>query len=1001
MKRTLVCLLVSLWVAHGATAAETTPATAGKKAGLDFFETKIRPVLVEHCYQCHSAGAAAKKKLKGELLLDTRVGIRKGGETGPAVVPDKVEESLLITALKYESIEMPPSGKLSDAIIADFVQWVNIGAPDPRTGEAAVRPVAEIDIEAGRRLWSFQPLKQARPPDVDDTSWGRTPIDRFIRAKQEQAGITPNGVTDPQTLIRRAYYDLTGLPPAPEEVEHFVTAAQEDLQVAYDALIVRLLSSGHYGERWARHWLDVVRFAESYGYAFDKDRPHAYQYRDFVIRALNADMPYDKFVYLQIAGDLLPEAQAETAAEVDTAVQTIAATGYLVFGPFTTQQTAKERERSRYEQLDDMVHTLGTSMLGLTLGCSRCHSHKYDPLPIDDYYQLASCFADVGFENTGINRKPEDYKEKKAKYDAVHDPLLASRTNFEKEHLNDRFDAWFQNRSELPPSPDVQAWHHIGPFTAEGFDQTFDKAFPPEEGIDLEKSYDDGKLKWKERPRWKDGRVHKTLEGKNAANYLFRVIESPVAQEVDLSLGSDDAVKLWLNGIEILAKKVKRGVAANQEKVQLGLQKGRNELLVKIAHVEEPAGFYSKAASERPPAEVAELLKSQREEWNDEQRKQVLDWYKTQDAVWLNLNVAIDAYRTQEPKPDLAMVYAAKVRGTTYQFGDDTYKVYHLRRGNPDNRASEATPGFLQVLIRAGHGEQHWLDARADEQGSPAKPARIALADWLTDVDHGAGHLLARVIVNRLWHHHFGRGIVATCNDFGTRGEPPTHPELLDWLAVELIRSGWRLKPLHRLIMTSSVYMQAGEATQDGPENDPGNLLWWRRPARRVEAEIIRDALLAVCGTLDRKMYGSSTLEQETPRRSIYLTVKRSQLIPLLQLFDAPDAMQGIGSRQESTVAPQALALLNSPMIRGLATKFAARVRAAKTPADGIPLAESVDRAYRIALSRSPSGEELAAMEAFIQSQKESRGKEEDTANLAFRDFCHLMLCMNEFVYVD
>ncbi len=989
----------------GAASAEDSPLEkSATKTELDFFESKIRPVLVKECYQCHSAEAAAKKKLKGGLFLDTRDGTRKGGETGPSVVPGNVEESLLIEALKYESIEMPPSGKLSEEVIADFVKWVRIGAPDPRTETTVAIQRNEIDIEAGRKLWSFQPLRRPDLPVVADEDWGHTPIDRFIRARQEAAGVTPNDVASALTLVRRTTFDLTGLPPTPEEVDQFLQAADSNHQAAYEALVDRLLASEHYGERWARHWLDLVRFAESYGYAFDRDRPHAYHYRDFVIRALNADMPYDEFVRLQIAGDLLPGAQAETKDDVEAAIQTNAATGYLVFGPFTTQQTMKERERSRYEQLDDMVHTLGTSMLGLTLGCSRCHSHKYDPLPMWDYYRLASCFADVGFSNTGIHNFPKRFKERKAKYDAVHGPLVTSRTSFEKEHLEGRFEAWHGTRADLPAPPQPQVWYHIGPFAAEGDNPTFEAAFsqqfPPEKGVDLAKRYQDGKLKWREKKRWNDGRVHRRLGGANVADYLFRVIESSVAQEVDLSLGNGDAIKLWLNGVEILAKNVRRRAAANQERVRLTLREGRNELLAKIVHAHEPAGFYFKTSSERPPQDVAELLDGEREKWNEEQKKRVLDWYKAQDEVWINLNAAVEAYETQEPKPDQTLVYAAKFQGTSYQFGDDTFKVYHLRRGNPDNKAEEASPGFLQVLIRAEPDGSRWLSNTAEAQETEDKPPRVALAEWLTDVDHGAGHLLARVIVNRLWHHHFGRGIVSTCNDFGTRGERPTHPELLEWLATELRENGWRLKPIHRLIVTSAVYMQATESTGGGTENDPGNLLWWRRPARRLEAESIRDALLSVCGVLDQRMYGAGSLDQKAGRRSVYLTVKRSQLIPLLQLFDAPDAMQGIGSRQESTVAPQALALLNSPRIRELATKFTTRIRG-DNPKTDAPLAQSIDRAYRIALSRPASAEEVAAMESFIQAQKESRAGEEDADELAFRDFCHLVLCMNEFIYVD
>lgn len=970
------------------------------RKGLDFFEAKIRPMLVTHCYECHSAGAAAKKKLKGGLFLDSREGTRQGGESGPAVVPGKPDESLLIGALRQDDFEMPPKGKLPDEIISHFVKWVELGAPDPRDGSAVVAS-SVIDIEAGREHWAFQPLRQPAPPEVGDASWVRTPLDQFVRMRQEAKGVIPNGTADARTLIRRAYFDVIGLPPKPEEVDRFVEEFSGDPDGSYVRLVDELLSSEHYGERWGRHWLDIVRFAESNGYAFDGDRPNAWHYRDFVIRALNADMPYDEFVRQQIAGDLLTDVNVQTTDEAHAAINTIAATGFLVAGPFTTQQTQKERERSRYEQLDDMVSTLGTSLLGLTLGCSRCHSHKYDPLPQFDYYRLASCFADVGFSDTGINTKPEEFRKAKEDYDAAHAPLVAARAKFEQEQLPGRLDQWLASNTadstSTPPALKLDTWHHVGPFASADFNKAFDHVFPPELDTDLAKSFEDGKLKWTDQPDWEDGRAHNDkLKGTNCANYLFRLIESDVPTALSLSLGSDDGIKLWVNGRQVLSKKVGRNVAAaGQDTVAIQLAAGRNELLMKIVNGGGATGFYFAATNAQPPTDIAAVLAVPVDKRNDQQKQKLSDWYKGFDLDWLRLNQIVARHETQNPKPELTNVFAARVRGTTYQFGEDTYKVYHLRRGNADNKESEATPGFLRVLMRADLEEEQWLGESAD--GAKPRAGRLGLSDWLTDVDQGAGHLMARVIVNRLWHHHFGKGIVATPSDFGTRGERPSHPELLDWLAAELIRGDWKLKPIHKLIMTSSVYMQAGEVTETGRQHDPENLLLWRRNSRRLEAEVIRDALLSASGTLDQTMFGKGTLDQRSTRRSVYFTVKRSQLIPFLKLFDAPDTMQGIAAREESTVAPQALALLNSPIIRDLATKFAANV----WPSAETPIEEAIDRAYRVALSRPVTDEELKTMIDFIQRQKESRGNDAKAEALAVRDFCHLVLCMNEFVYVD
>jgi len=1121
------------------------------RRGLDYFEAKIRPLLVKHCYECHSTGAASRKKLQAGLLLDSREGSRKGGESGPAVVPGKPDESLLISALKYDSIQMPPKGRLPEELVGHFVKWVEMGAPDPRDGIPVIASPS-IDIESGRQHWAFQPLSEPAPPAVRDTDWIRTPVDQFVRVRQEAAGITPAALAAPRTLIRRASFDLIGLPPQPEDVERFVEEFQSEPTAAYTRLIDRLLDSPHYGERWARHWLDITRFAESNGYAFDGDRPNAWHYRDFVIRALNSNLPYDEFVRLQIAGDLLTDINVQTTDQARAAVNSVAATGFLVAGPYTTQQTQKERERSRYEQLDDIVSTLGTSLLGLTVGCSRCHSHKFDPLPQFDYYRLASTFADVGFSDTGINMQPETYQAARQEYDGIHTPLTAARSKYEQEALPPRFEEWLasqpgdstveldsltlnpwhhvgpfpaesfakafeqpsdpetsvdlsatylnetlrwtvqpdwkdrtihntlsgnnsanylfrviestqeqtvslslgrddaiklwvngeqvlsklvsggvaagqdtvlitlrEGRNELlmkivnggGPSgfyfavspagtmklPELGAWHHTGPFSARDFNVAFDQVFPPELHTDLSQTFQDGKLRWTAQADWKDGTAHNDrLTGTNCANYLFRVIEADAAQVVALSLGSDDGIKLWVNGRQVLSRKVGRNVAAaGQENVTVQLIEGRNELLMKIVNGGGATGFYFSARPSQTPEAITKLTALEAGKRNAGQKKTLSDWHRGFDGEWLRLNQAVLRHETQKPVPDLTQVFAARVRGTTYQFGEDSYRVYHLRRGNTENKEDQATPGFLQVLMRTDQQEQQWLADPADAQ--KPRPGRIGLADWLTDVNHGAGHLLARVIVNRLWYLHFGRGIVATPSDFGTRGERPSHPELLDWLAGELIRGHWKLKPIHRLIMTSTVYMQGGTVTDSGRRLDPENLLLWRRSSRRLEAELIRDSLLSVSGTLDQTLLGKGTLNERSNRRSIYFTVKRSRLIPLLKLFDAPDAMQGIATREQSTVAPQALALLNSPVIRELATKIAARVR----PQPDIPLDQAIERGYQIVLSRPATSDERQAMGTFIQQQKQSRGGDATAESLAVRDFCHLLLCLNEFVYVD
>jgi hypothetical protein len=721
---------------------EPEPAADRPKASdpqqLAFFESKIRPVLVQHCYECHSADAEKAKKLRGGLLLDTRDGLRRGGSSGPALVPGNARQSLLIQALRHEEIQMPPKRKLPDAVIEDFVQWVDKGAADPRTGPAAAVVKRADDGDAAKQHWAFRPLDTSKPPEVEDKAWVRTPIDQFILARLEEAKLKPTAAAAKEKLIRRAYFDLWGLPPAPADIDAFLKDASPD---AYSKVIDRLLENDHYGERQARHWLDVVRFAESGGYEFDKDRPNAFHYRDFVIKAFNEDMPYNQFVRWQIAGDLLQPGDFLATS----------ATGFLVAGPFPGQTTAKTNEITRYDHLDDMVSTMGSAMLGLSLGCARCHDHKFEPISQEAYYRLTACL--------------------------VHTDSAEAK---------------------------------LGP--------------------------------------------------------------------------------------------------------------------------------------EQVPAFVA-----------------------TEKAGGI-------AYANEGGQPPVVI-----------------NAVHFLLRGEPDKKKDVAKPGFIPALMHTPKQEKNWTLPPPELDLPPIHP-RVALGSWMTDVRQGAGSLLARVIVNRLWQHHMGRGLVATPNDFGRQGDPPTHPELLDWLADELVRGGWKLKPIHKLIMTSATYRQGSTAPAATLQADPQNRLWSRRPARRLEAEAIRDALLAVSGTLEPTMYGRGTLDQNVPRRSVYLTVKRSLPIPILQLFDAPEPIQSTGARQTTTVAPQALAMMNSPFVRAHAEKLAQR-HAPKT-ADLLP--RSIDDVYRAALGRRPTAAEKKTAQTFLAKQAAlGRG------NLALADYCQVVLCLHEFVYVD
>jgi hypothetical protein len=823
--------------------------------GLEIFKKHVQPILVKNCVRCHGG-----KKTEGELDLSEREGLVRGGGRGPAILPGNAKDSLLYKLVAHAREPHMPrsSGKLPDEVIAQISLWIDLGAPydKPLIAKNKVDDKAwtkKMVSEEDRQFWSFQPLKglvrdQGRgtrdketdnsplAPKPSSLEWCRTPIDRFILAKMEAASISPNPPASKERLIRRLYFDLIGLPPSPEEVRAFVNDPAPD---AYERLVDRLLDSKHFGERWARHWLDLARFAESHGFEHDYDRPSAYHYRDFVIQAFNQDLPYDTFVKWQLAGD-------EFAPQSNLA---LTATGFLAAGVHSTQITKNEVEKHRYDEMDDMLATIGTSMLGLTFGCARCHDHKFDPIPQADYYRMLSTFTTTVRSEIDLDLDPACYQKAKAEFDKEHAPYAAALKKYEAETL-------------------------------------------PNRKLALEKAWES-----------------------NSERFA------------------------WL-------------------------------------------AFDALKAKGLPLAALAQ-------------------WSKTSDPEWRKLYRRAWDHQQKAPKPKTAKALIASeglaaVRLHTQ--GDDFFpETYFLRRGDPNQKEGSARQGFLQVLMTAPDSEKHW--ERQPPKGWRTSYRRRAFAEWVTDTESGAGNLLARVIVNRLWQHHLGRGIVATPSDFGSRGEPPTHPELLDLLASELIRNGWRLKPIHKLIVTSSVYKQSSQWDESKARIDPDNHLFWRRLPHRLEAEVIRDALLSVSGTLDTRMFGPGTLDPANKRRSIYSTVKRSKLMPMMQLFDAPEALGGVAQRPTTTIAPQALLLMNNPNVRSYAKAFAQRIAddASTRPE------ETLRSAYLIALARAPSVEEVAEGVSFIKEQTDSyqsAGKA-NPLELALADFCQVLMCLNEFVYVE
>lgn len=1011
--------------------------------GVEFFEAKIRPVLVQQCYGCHSAEAAKQGKLRGHLFLDTRDASRKGGETGPAVVPNKPEESLLLSALKHESFEMPPKGKLPEAVIADFEKWIAIGAPDPREGTSAAPLGRLIDIAAGRDFWSFKPLTRIDPPRVaDDRHWGATPIDQFILAGQNEIGIHPNPIAEPRVLVRRAWFDLLGLPPTPEETASWTSrlsagAAPGTInRAAWDELLDHLLASPHYGERWARHWIDIARFAESHGYEQDYDRPTAYHYRDFLIKAFNDDLPYDTFVQWQLAGD-------ELAPDTPLAWM---ATGFLGGGAFPTQLTEKEFESARYDELDDMVATTGVAFLGLSLGCCRCHDHKYDPIPSRDYYELAASFTTAIRSEKEFDLQPDRNATRRKEFAAKQQELTDSLQRLESEQLPIAFREWLSKFD--PATQSLNAWEVLEGQTAASAGSKFQRqadgsylaqgAAPAQEVLTFTSQTNRQGIAALRLEALADPSLPNKGPGR-ASNGNFALGDIKVSW---IPAGGGDAIPIKLSSAKASHQQndSSLSVAASIDADPVSGwavdgQIGRDQAAVFIADQPIASGgpvtlvvtmtfnhpnkqhaigrfrlsvgtdpnAEPKVGNEGPDARVLDALAAlkAKPEPGTAEWKTGIDWFKTIRPEWQTARKALDDHIKAGPGVELTKIlvtteglphlpHHADGRGFPHFYPE----TYYLRRGDVEQKDGVAKQGFLQVLMRNDHRTDDWHVAPpAGEQRTSYR--RATLARWITDVDNGAGPLAARVIVNRLWQHHFGRGIVATPNDLGAAGERPTHPELLNWLASQLIDGGWKLKPLHKLIMSSTVYMQSTAYDEQRASIDRENTTYWRRVPRRLEAEPIRDSLLAVAGQLDLTMYGPGSLDENMKRRSVYFFIKRSQLIPTMMLFDWPEHLVSIGQRSSTTIAPQALMFMNSPLGRQAAHAFAGRLPT--EPSD------AVTAAYELAYGRQPAAAERQLALEFLDAQKrlhEATGKP-GPSRLALTDLCQTLLSMNEFVYIE
>jgi len=927
---------------------------------------QARRLLAKKCFVCHGPDRNSEDAKETDLRLD----LRNVALKYEAIVPGDAAASELMARITSQDpdSQMPPPGHgkpLSKDEVNVLSRWIQAGA------------VYESH-------WSFRELQETPVPERTDARPSGNPIDAFIRKRLRKNGLKPSQSADKRTLVRRVYADAIGMPPSPEEFKRYMNDPADD---AYEQLIDRVLENQHFGERWARHWLDVARFAESGGFELDGMRPNAYQFRDFVIKAFNDDLPYNQFVQWQIAGDEF---------EPDN-IEALKATGFLGCGVRNAVITKNQVEKERYDELDDILSTTMTAMLGLSVGCARCHDHKYDPITSNDYYRLLSTFTTTVRAEIVVTQPSSEVAEALEVFERDHQKLVARLGDYEKESRNS--ESYTNPVSEYLPLV-LSPWQSTGPVKTTGYIAGHNSVFPPER---TPGSKPDPDATWRPRPELDNGTSHRISQS-NSVFFFHRTITAESATPTVLSFGADDTVKAWLNGKLIADRIVAGAVMPDQALANVTLPEGEHHLLVKVVNGPGIGGFYFKVKQQGLPEEIQGIAKTPVAGRSPQQAEKLLKWSRRFDPQWQRLSAEIASHLTQKPDNPQKTVFVSTegrkgFRPGVYNVqGPEFYnRTYILNRGNPNSKRELATQSFLQILMQHEDKESHWIENPPPDSKSSYR--RKSLANWITDTKHGAGSLLARVIVNRLWQHHFGRGLVATINDFGTQGALPNHPQLLEWLAGELVRNNWSLKHVHRLIMTSETFQQESAFSAAAGKIDPDNKLLWRYAPRRLEAEAVRDSILAVSGQLERTMFGSGTLDPRQKRRSIYFTVKRSLLNPMLNLYDAPETLTSTGRRNSTTTAPQALLLINSPYIRELAQAFAARI--SQQPEDD--LSTIVTNAFRLALNREPSKGELRAAIQFIKAQQKDyeQSNSSKTKSAALADFAQAMFSLNEFIYVD
>ncbi len=915
--------------------------------GVEFFETKIRPLLAAQCFACHGQ----KLQMAG-LNLSTAAAFLKGNEKGPIVSKEDPQSSRILEVIGYEGkIKMPPSGKLEEMQIADLKAWVKMGAPWP---EAEVVPntvvIEKKDrfTQADREFWAFQPVKHPALPVVKNKAWLKSPIDGFILGRMEEKGISPAGPAGKLTLLRRATYDLTGLPPTEREIQDFLADNSLD---AYSKVVDRLLASPRYGERWGRHWLDVARFAESTGADEDRQYPHAWRYRDYVINAFNRDLPYDRFITEQLAGDLL-----QTDGSVEVNVNGIVATGFLALGPKPIAQ--QDKVKMVYDVIDEQIDVTSKAFLGLTVSCARCHDHKFDPISTRDYYSLASIFASTrSFKKvegtvSQLYFEPLVPKEAYGRYEQHQKKISARKSECDK--IIEEEAARYASRLRL----------HLAEYMVASWKvyQTGASAA----SLSRQQGLDEAVLeRWVEYLK-PDGELKPHLEHWRQAEASN---VSAIAEEYQSHF--EKAAREWEEVLRNWKKKVEEAAKNKMELPETPkFDGGKDRFFSEVSFGSKEPGT-GKLVHPGPLA----LPEKEQESLFEAESRQKLSVLRQEME---------ELKKTSPPEPPMACAVA----------DGETIEQHVFIRGSHENRGEVVSKGFPRVLSNDGQ-----LDIK---KGS----GRLELAKWLTNPNHP---LTSRVMANRIWQWHFGEGLVRTPSNYGRTGIQPTHPELLDYLAKRFIESGWSIKAMHRLIMLSSAYQMSSQITEEKTKVDPANEFWSRFNRRRLTVEEIRDSFLNLDGVMDLTMGGplqaysdnedgnnrpSFDLPQNK-RRTVYLPLRRSNLFSLLNLFDFGDATNSNSGRTRTNVAPQALFMMNSDFVNERSLNFTEYLLKQADRAE-----PRIEQAYLVTLARKPTAVEIQNAIRYISSFPAKSSRHEASTE-AWQSFCRVLMSSNEFIYVD